>query len=249
MSEQKTAMVTGGAVRIGAEIVSALHGRGCKVIVHCNSSAERGQQLVDRLNRDREASAALVCGDLSGTASIESVILQARDAISSWGGGLNVLVNNASRFYPTRVGDTRLFQWQDLIDSNLRAPYLLISGLLGELRTAGGSVVNITDIHADRPMPGFGVYSISKAGLAMLTRAMALELSPDVRVNGVAPGAILWPEAEIGEDRKADIVSRTALGRRGEPADIASAVAYLGLDATFVTGQVLAVDGGRSLHI
>jgi pteridine reductase len=164
-------------------------------------------------------------------------------------GRLDVLVNNASRFYPTAVGDTRDWQWDDLLGSNLRGPYFLVQGLLDELRTAGGSVVNIIDIHAERPMPGHAVYCVAKAGLAMLTKSLAQELGPAVRVNGVAPGAILWPEKEPESAQKEKILQRTALKRLGEPDDIASAVTYLALDAPYVTGQILAVDGGRSLNI
>ena len=162
---------------------------------------------------------------------------------------LDILVNNASRFYPTQAGRTLAWQWDDLVNSNLRGPYFLVQALLEDLRTAGGSIINILDIHADRPMPGHAVYCISKAGLAMMTQALATELGPSIRVNGVAPGAILWAENEPDAGEKQTILDRTALGRTGEPGDIASAVAYLALDAPYVTGQILAVDGGRSLNI
>ena len=160
-----------------------------------------------------------------------------------------MLVNNASRFYPTPVSETRAWQWDDLLNSNLRGPYFLVQALLEELRTAGGSVINIVDVHAERPMSGHPVYCISKAGLAMMTKSLARELGPAVRVNGVSPGAILWPENEPDAAQKQAILQRTALKRLGDPADIASAVVYLALDAPYVTGQILAIDGGRSLNM
>jgi pteridine reductase len=186
-----------------------------------------------------------VQADLSQPAGIDTLAKFVSDQF----GRLDVLVNNASRFYPTRIGETQAWQWDDLLNSNLRGPYFLVQALLDELRTAGGSVVNILDVHAERPMRDHPVYSISKAGLAMMTRCLASELGPSIRVNGVAPGAILWPENEPGSVQKQVILERTALGRRGDPEDIASAVAYLALDAPYVTGQILAVDGGRSLNI
>ncbi|MDX2418813.1 MAG: SDR family oxidoreductase, partial [Xanthomonadales bacterium] len=154
-----------------------------------------------------------------------------------------------SRFFPTTVGETSMTQWDDLMDSNLRGPYFLTQALVPELATAGGSVVNILDVHAVRPMPGHAVYCMAKAGLQMMTLAMAKDLGPQIRVNGVAPGAILWPEHEKQTGNQQKILEKTVMGRAGRPQDIASAVAYLGLDAPYVTGQVLAVDGGRSLNI
>jgi pteridine reductase len=162
---------------------------------------------------------------------------------------LDVLVNNASRFYPTAVGATLAWQWDDLLNSNLKGPYFLAQALLGELRAAQGSIINLLDVHSERPMKGHAPYCISKAGLAMMTLALARDLGPDIRVNGVSPGAILWPEIEPTEDEKQSILKHTALGRLGEPADVANAVAYLALDAPYITGQILAVDGGRSLNI
>jgi len=245
MSSRKTALVTGAAARIGAAICSALHDRDCDVLIHCNDNVEAGQALADQLNRQREDSAVLVQADLSQPAGIDALAGQVVKRF----GRLDVLVNNASRFYPTRVGETQAWQWDDLLNSNLRGPYFLVQALLGELRAAGGSVVNILDVHAERPMGEHPVYCISKAGLAMMTRALAKELGPSIRVNGVAPGAILWPENEPEPAEKQAILQRTALGRLGDPRDIASAVAYLALDAPYVTGQILAVDGGRTLNI
>jgi pteridine reductase len=225
--------------------VAALHQRGCDLVVHYNANREGADSLAGRLNAARPGSAVTVQADLSSPAGVTELAERTRTAY----GRLDVLVNNASRFYPTEVGKTRAWQWDDLLNSNLRGPWLLVQALLGELRQSGGSVVNILDVHAERPMPGHAVYCISKAGLAMMTRALARELGPDLRVNGVSPGAILWPENEPGEAEKRVILSRTALGRLGEPEDIASAAVYLALDAPYVTGQILAVDGGRSLNI
>ena len=245
MSSRKTALVTGAAARIGAATITALHERGCDVMLHYNSSRESAQHLADELNAKRSESAALAQADLSSPAGVASLAEQ----VSARFGRLDVLVNNASRFYPTAAGETQAWQWDDLINSNLRGPYFLVQALLGELCTAGGSVINILDVHADRPMKGHAVYCISKAGLAMMTRALAQELGPSIRVNGVAPGAILWPENEPDSAEKQSILRRTALGRLGDPSDIASAVVYFALDAPYVTGQILAVDGGRSVNL
>lgn len=241
----RSALVTGAAARIGAAIAETLHRRGCDVAVHCNANREGAEALASRLNAERGGSTFVVQADLSQPAAVERLAEQVGARFER----LDVLVNNASRFYPNTVGETRAWQWEDLMGSNLRGPWFLTQALLGPLRAAGGSVVNIVDVHAERPMRGHSVYCISKAGLAMMTRALARELGPGVRVNGVSPGAILWPEAEPSESEKSTILGRTALGRLGEPGDIASAVAYLALDAPYVTGQILAVDGGRSLNI
>jgi pteridine reductase len=239
----RVALVTGAAARIGAAVATGLHARGCDLVLHFNANREGADALASRLNEARPGSAVALGADLSVPAEIEELADQVRASHDR----LDILVNNASRFYPTPLGETRLWQWDDLINSNLRGPWFLVQALLPELRTAGGAIVNIIDVHGERPMPAHGVYCISKAGLAMMTRALAAELGPAVRVNGVSPGAILWPEREPGHAEKQDILGRTALGRLGEAADIASAVAYLALDAPYVTGQVLAVDGGASL--
>ncbi len=249
MSSNANALVTGSAARIGAAVVRRLHRRGCNVIVHYNASGEDARALADALNRDRSDSAVLASADLSSMEGVKSLGHQTREALAHWGGGLRVLVNNASRFYPTRVGDTRLYEWEDLLNSNLRGPYFLIQGLLEALREAEGAIVNLLDIHAARPMPEHPVYCASKAGLRMLTLSLAAELAPSVRVNGVSPGAILWPDREISDKAKESILSKTALGRLGDPEDIASAVTYLALDAPYITGEILNVDGGRSLNM
>jgi len=245
MTKNKKALVTGAAARIGAAIASALHQRGCDVMLHYNSNRKDAQILADQLNSVRSGSATLATADLSSAAGVE----QLADQVKSTWDQLDVLVNNASRFYPTTVQKTLAWQWDDLLNSNLKGPYFLVQALLNELGHAQGSIVNLLDVHAERPMRGHAVYCISKAGLAMMTRALAKELGPEIRVNGVSPGAILWPEKEPGEGEKQAILGRTTLGRLGEPADIAGAVVYLALDAPYVTGQILAVDGGRSLNI
>jgi len=242
---RKTALVTGAAARIGASIAGKLHERQCDVVLHYNSNRQAAQLLADGLNASRSNSVTLVSADLSTAKGVESLARQVKSRCQR----LDILVNNASRFYPTAAGETLPWQWDDLINSNLRGPYFLVQALLGELRAAHGTIVNLLDVHAERPMQGHSVYCIAKAGLAMMTRSLAQELGPDIRVNGVSPGAILWPEKEPPEAEKKIILDRTALGRLGTPADIASAVAYLALDAPYITGQVLAVDGGRSLNI
>jgi len=244
-SSRTTALVTGSGARIGAAIAAALHQRGCDLVLHYNANRDGADALAEQLNAARPGSAVTAQADLSTPGGIDQLSQGVRAAF----GRLDVLVNNASRFYPTEVGKTQAWQWDDLLNSNLRGPWFLVQALLGELRQSRGSIVNILDVHAERPMPGHAVYCISKAGLAMMTRALARELGPELRVNGVSPGAILWPENEPGAAEKQAIVGRTALGRLGEPQDIASAVVYLALDAPYVTGQILAVDGGRSLNI
>ena len=245
MSSRKTALVTGAAARIGAEISRKLHQRGCDVLIHYNSSDSAALKLADELNRERAESAFTAQADLSSPKGLERLASETKKRFE----GLDILVNNASRFYPTAMGQTKAWQWDDLLNSNLRGPYFLVQELLGDLRTAGGCVVNIVDIHAERPMPGHAVYCMSKAGLAMMTQALAQELGPAVRVNGVSPGAILWPANQPEQEQKQAILERVVLDRVGDPSDIASAVAYLALDAPYVTGQILAVDGGRSLNV
>ena len=244
-SRVRYALVTGSARRIGAAIAETLHQRGCDVFLHYNHSRGAVDELAAKLNTLRPASAMVVQADLGEAKEIDRLAMQVKAHTSQ----LDILVNNASRFFPTTVGTTTMAQWDDLMDSNLRGPYFLTQALLPELATAGGSVVNLLDIHAVRPLQEHAVYCMAKAGLQMMTLALAKEIGPKVRVNGVAPGAILWPEQELPSGYQQKILNRTVMGRAGRPEDIASAVVYLGLDAPYVTGQVLAVDGGRSLNI
>ncbi|MBT8040513.1 MAG: pteridine reductase [Xanthomonadales bacterium] len=245
MSSRKTALVTGAAARIGACTAETLHARGCDVLLHCNSSVDRAESLADRLNGIRPDSAAVASADLSSLDDIQSLA----EAFRARFDRLDILVNNASRFYPTQVGETQVWEWEDLINSNLRGPYFLVQALLEDLKTGGGSVINIVDIYARRPLSNHGVYVISKAGLEMMTQSMAAELGPTIRVNGVSPGAILWPENESDDSAKQAVLDKTVMKRIGEADDIATAVAYFALDAPYVTGQILAVDGGRSLNM
>ena len=244
-SRIRRALVTGAARRIGACIATSLHQRGCNVFLHYHSSSESVTELAERLNTLRPESAFTVQADLGKDEDIQRLAAEVRAGF----GSLDLLVNNASRFFPTTIGSTSTTQWDELMDSNLRGPYFLTQALLTELATAGGSVVNLLDVHAVKPMQDHAVYCMAKAGLQMMTLAMAKDLGPQIRVNGVAPGAILWPEHDCSTEDQQKILKKTVMGRAGNPEDIASAVVYLGLDAPYVTGQVLAVDGGRSLNI
>jgi len=244
-SRVRVALVTGAARRIGACIAETLHQRGCDVFLHYHRSSDAVTGLAEKLNAERADSAIVVQADLGE----EKDIGQLAGLVKSRTGQLDLLVNNASRFFPTDIGSTTSQQWDELMDSNLRGAFFLTQALLPELALAGGSVVNLLDIHANRPMHGHAVYCMAKAGLQMMTLALAKDLGPQIRVNGVAPGAILWPEQDSSGQEQQAILKKTVMGRAGEPRDIASAVAYLGLDAPYVTGQVLAVDGGRSLNI
>lgn len=243
MMSRRVALVTGGARRIGAAIIEALHGRDCDVVIHYRNSDDAARELAERLNGRRADSACCLQADLQEPGAAEAL---AESAVN-WQGRVDVLVNSASSFYPTPVGGVQADQWDDLLGSNLRAPFFLAQALAPALRAQGGAIINLVDIFAQRPMPRHPVYSAAKAGLAMLTKSLALELAPEVRVNGVAPGAILWPEHEMDEAAMQATLARVPLGRTGEPSDIAGAVCFLALAAPYVTGQVLAVDGGRSL--
>lgn len=245
MSRTRFALITGAARRIGACIAETVHQRGCDVILHYNSSRTEVDKIAGRLNDSRQGSATVIQAELGDTEQINRLAEQIRGQT----GRLDLLVNNASRFFPTKVGTTTMQQWDDLMNSNLRGPYFLTQALLPELTIAGGSVINLLDVHAARPMLDHAVYCMAKAGLQMMTLALARDLGPQIRVNGVAPGAILWPEHEADSEYQQNILNRTVMKRAGNPQDIASAVAYLGLDAPYVTGQVLAVDGGRSLNV
>lgn len=238
-----TALITGAARRIGAEIARSLHGAGYNIALHHLRSQGEAQALADELNRARADSARLVQADLRRSEQLAPLV----ERSAGFWGGLDVLVNNASRFYPTPLGEVTETQWDELLEGNLKAPFFLCQAAAPHLRTRGGCIVNIVDIHAERGLEGYPVYSITKAGLAAMTRFLARELGPDIRVNGVAPGAILWPEQPMDEARQAEILSRVPLRRIGDPGDIARAVLFFVRDAPYVTGQILAVDGGRSL--
>jgi pteridine reductase len=239
----QTALVTGGARRVGAAIVRALHAEGANVMIHCHRSLIDAEQLAAQLGAARAGSAAVLSADLLEAAALPRLI----DVTLGRFGRLDLLVNSASSFYPTRLGEIGVAAWDDLVGTNLRAPLFLAQAAAPALRRARGAVLNIVDIHGLRPLRHHAVYSAAKAGLIMLTRALARELAPEVRVNAIAPGPVLWPEQGIDERRKAGILDRTPLGRTGEPADVARTVLFFAAEAPFVTGQVLAVDGGRSI--
>jgi len=236
-------LITGAAHRIGAVTARTLHAHGFNVALHYRSSAEAAEALATELNGLRADSVVTLQGDLHDTAALPALVERAAD---TWG-RLDMLVNNASSFYPTPIGEVGEAQWDDLIGSNLKAPFFLAQAAATQLATHRGCIVNIVDIHAERPLKGHPVYSVAKAGLVMMSRALARELGPKIRVNAVAPGAILWPEQGLDEADKESILERTALKRQGTPADIARAVLFLIRDADYMTGQVLTVDGGRSL--
>lgn len=239
------ALITGAARRIGAEIARQLHHQGYRVLIHYHHSEAEAQALLAELNYQVHDSARYLQADLNDSAQVQTL---AREAIAQWG-RLDILVNNASAFFPTPLEQSDEQQWDSLINSNLKAPYFLSAALAGELQQRSGSIINIIDIHAQRALPGYPIYSIAKAGLQMMTLSLAKELAPRVRVNGVSPGPILWPEqaAAISETEQQGIVDKTLLGRTGQPGDIAAAVLFLAQQG-FVTGQILAVDGGKSLY-
>ena len=240
-------LVTGAARRIGAAIARRLHGAGARVVLHCNRSWEEAEKLASELNDGRPGSAFVVQGDLLDAGDVKRIVEDSAKAL----GRLDGLVNNASSFHATPFGTIGERDWEDLIGTNLRAPLMLAQAAAALLRESKGAIVNIADIHAERPLKNFVVYSIAKAGLVGLTKSLALELGPDVRVNAVAPGAILWPDGgqHFDAPEKSRITEQTPLARIGSPEDVAGAVKYLLFDAPFVTGQVLAVDGGRNIHL
>ena len=239
----KVVLVTGAARRIGAAIVTRLHENGARVAIHYRGSAAEAEELAGRLNAGRANSAATFRADLLDTDSLAPLV----EDVVDWGGRLDGLVNNASTFYPTPIGSITEELWTDLIGSNLKAPLFLSQAAAPHLRSNQGVIINLVDIHAQRPLRNHPVYGPAKAGLAMLTRALAKDLAPDIRVNGVSPGAILWPEEGMSESAQQTILRQVPLERPGDPKDIAGCVLYLMRDATYVTGQIIAVDGGRSI--
>ena len=239
----KCALVTGAARRIGAAIAARLHESGANVAIHYRGSEREARELRDRLNSTRDNSAEIFKADLNDHQQLESLV----QAVERWSGGIDTLINNASSFYPTPLGSITPDQWDDLTGSNLKVPLFLSQAALPMLKKAGGCIVNIVDIHAQRPLRDHAVYGAAKAGLAMLTRSLAKDMAPDVRVNGVAPGAIMWPEDGMSGGSKDKILRQIPLGHQGQAKDIADAVLYLVRDAAYVTGQIIVVDGGRSL--
>jgi pteridine reductase len=245
--EDKVVLITGGARRVGAAIARRLHGAGANLVLHYRSSQKEARELNSELTGERAGSVLLVQGDLLKPANLAGLI---KDALKAYG-RIDALVNNASSFYPTAMGEITEKAWDDLVGTNLKAPLFLSQAAARELKKNHGAIVNIIDIHAEFPMKNYVVYNVAKGGLVALTRSLARELGPDVRVNGVAPGTILWPDDDAWKDEvsRQRIMNQTALKRIGEPDDIAKAVEFLLTASPYVTGQVIAVDGGRSVMI
>jgi pteridine reductase len=239
----KVALITGGVRRIGAAIARTLHDEGMNLVLHYRSSIIEAEKLRGELSKKRPNSVLLLRADLRDTHCLGDLIEQ---AATHWG-RLDLLVNNASSFYPTPLNSATEAQWDDLMGSNLKAPFFLAQAGAPYLRTSRGNIINIVDIHAERPMAEHPIYCAAKAGLAMLTQALALELGPKVRVNGVAPGAILWPEGNASQETRDHILSRVVLRCLGDPGHIARTVLFLVRDGDYITGQIIAVDGGRML--
>ena len=237
------ALITGAARRIGATLARTLHSHGANVVVHFGSSSADADALVAELNAQRAGSALAAQADLRETGTLEAFVAD----IAAQTGRLDVLLNNASTFYPTPLEDLTESQWDDLIGTNLKAPLFLAKAATPFLQESGGQIVNIVDIHAQRPLKNHPVYGPAKAGLAMLTRSLAKDLAPEVRVNGVSPGAILWPEDGMSDKAEQSILKQVPLKRMGEPEDIARTILFLVKDAPYITGQIIAVDGGRSV--
>lgn len=237
------ALITGAAKRIGAAIAQQLHAHGANIAIHYRGSADAAEQLATRLNSQRPDSALIAQADLRDTAALAALVAQ----VVGQSGRLDLLLNNASTFYPTPLDEVTEEHWDDLLSTNLKAPLFLSKAAAPHLRESGGSIINIVDIHAHRPLKDHPVYGPAKAGLAMLTRSLARDLAPEIRVNGVSPGAILWPENGLPEKVEQSIIRQIPLGKMGEPDDIARTVLFLVKDAPYITGQIIAVDGGRSI--
>ncbi len=240
---EKTALITGAARRIGATLAKILHQAGINIALHYRRSVAEAEQLYHDLNLLRKNSVVLLQADLLNNEELKPLVLQAQQR---WG-RLDILINNASTFYPTPLGKITEQHWNDLLGTNLKTPFFLSQAAAPYLKTTHGCIINIVDIHAERPLKNHAVYSIAKAGLAMLTKSMARELAPEIRSNGISPGAIMWPETDDYASMHQDIIARTALKRQGSPEDIARAALFLIRDATYVTGQIITVDGGRTL--
>ena len=239
----KTVLITGAAKRIGATLARYLHAEGMNVIVHYHRSAKEAHELVRELNSKRHDSAITIQGDLQHKEYYQAII----ETALVFKDGLDVLINNASAFYPTPVAEITDEDWHNLIDTNLKAPLFLSKLAANALRKSNGCIINIADIHSIRPLSGHTVYSISKSGLVTLTQSLAKELAPRIRVNAISPGAIAWPE-NIEENNKQQIMNQIPMQRTGELEDIAKTALFLIRDADYITGQVINVDGGRSLY-
>jgi pteridine reductase len=239
----RVVFITGAAKRVGAALARGFHAEGCRVVVHSHRSRTEAEALCAELNQRRADSALACSANLLDVSTFPALISQATERF----GRLDVLINNASTFYPTPMGSIDTAAWDDLIGTNLRAPLFLSQAAAPALKLSRGLIINLIDIHSMRPLPKHTVYSTAKAGLVMLTRSLARELSPEVRVNGISPGPILWPEGGIDSTLQDEIISKTLLKRVGSPEDIVRTAIFFARDAAYVTGQILAVDGGRSV--
>lgn len=240
----KCALITGAAHRIGAAIARQLHAEGMNILLHYRHSKEAAEKVRHELEKKRAHSVWLLQADLHQPESYNFLISQVEALCQR----LDLLVNNASSFYPTPLEDATVNDWEDLIGSNLKAPFFLSQAAAPLLYRSEGCIINLVDIHARRPLKDHPIYSIAKAGNAMLVKSLARELGPEIRVNGVAPGAILWPEQGLSEPQREEILDRTALKRAGTPEDIARTLLFLFRDAPYITGQIIDVDGGRTLQ-
>ncbi len=243
----KVVLITGGAKRVGESICRELHTHGANLMIHYNTSKQHAKSLQAEFNLQRTDSTAIIQGDLLNTAITTSLV---KETVNRFG-RLDILINNASTYEPTEVGNINEENWHDLIGSNLKAPMFLSQAAAPELKKNKGCIVNITDMHIEHPKKGYVVYSVAKSGLVTLTKSLATELSPEVRVNAVAPGPILWPEnnPQFDEVYRQRVISQTLLKRIGDPTDIAKAVKFLAADAPYMTGHILTVDGGRSINL
>lgn len=237
------ALITGAAKRIGAAMATRLHSEGFRVIIHYGHSKDDAHTLAQKLNDIRPESATCLQANLCDSEDVKAL---SENAVNVWG-QLDVLVNNASSFYPTPIGSISEEDWLSLVGSNVKGPLFLSQALAPALRKAKGCIVNMVDMHIDRPLPKHSVYLLAKSGLASLTQSLAIDLAPDIRVNGIGPGAILWPEREMEDDEKEKLLSSIPLGELGKPEDIAKTLSFL-ISASYVTGQIIFVDGGRSLY-
>jgi pteridine reductase len=244
-ADNKVVLITGAAKRVGATIAQHCHQLGMRLAIHYRESAQQASTLCARFNQQRQNSALALATDLRDTDKLEGLITQ---VIDQWG-QLDVLINNASSFYPVPLSKVTPSVWEDVMASNLKAPFFLSQIAAPHLKQQRGCIINLVDIQAQRPLKNYSVYCIAKAGLVMLTKSLAKELGPDIRVNGIAPGIVLWPddETEFNPDIREKIVARNVLKRAGTPQDIANTAAFLINHANFITGQIIAVDGGRSL--
>jgi pteridine reductase len=244
-TERPVALITGGARRVGAVIARTLHAQGYDLAMHYRHSAKEAQALAAELEQQRPDSTLLLQADLSDLSVLPAII----DKLLAHYGRLDALINNASSFYATPLGAATTAQWNELFASNAQAPFFLSQAAIPALRKARGGIVNLVDIYAERPLADHPLYCMAKAALLAMTRSMALDLGPDIRVNGVAPGAVMWPSEGKSDDEQNEMIQRTPLRRAGRPEDVASAVLWLLRDAPYVTGQIIRVDGGRTLSV